>query len=338
MKIIKTVLFGAVLLAGCSNPQTKQKNNTDTAQANKPTTEICNQQDNDSFKNQIKLLSTINVPLGLKNEFFFNFRKHGILWALPQDIKNDSASKFLERLEEQTPHKGKFLLKQAQCYYVLLIGERAASGNTDFSLVIFDKSGNKIDSLSIFKIQNVESIMKTTYSYNRYYYISSDFEIYIKNFRISPEFEYYNYFNSDIYTINDNGHFVKYFDEENGNIEKVDSVITETTKGIFNFEKGNVKNHFKTGVWEEFSTPLNTTIYKGKTNRQAGREDIEPLLYGTGNYLNGVKDGTWSYFEIIENKTNSNSMALTTKRKNTILIKEQYDKGTLIKKEVLINP
>ncbi|WP_300685985.1 hypothetical protein [Chryseobacterium sp.] len=94
-----------------------------------------------------------------------------------------------------------------------------------------------------------------------------------------------------------------------------------------NEEQGVVKNHSKEGKWIEFK--LN-----GYLDLQKYPDFTDPYTYLEAEYKNGLPDGTWKFYKLLQQyNEETGEPILSTRKKGPLIYTEMYKEGVLEKRE-----
>ncbi|UKB82360.1 hypothetical protein LF887_15250 [Chryseobacterium sp. MEBOG06] len=94
-----------------------------------------------------------------------------------------------------------------------------------------------------------------------------------------------------------------------------------------NEEQGVVKNHSKEGKWTE-SKP------NGYLDLQKYPEFTDPYTYVEAEYKNGLPDGTWKFYKLLQQyNEETGEPILSTRKKGPLIYTEMYKEGVLEKRE-----
>lgn len=172
-------------------------------------------------------------------------------------------------------------------------------------LISYDKEGGQIDGIPV-----AFSAGRSVFNYDRFFFMDSIGIIHVIDF-FSDE-EYREVVRIEKWKMLDNGFFVRQFDRTNG----MYSSYSET---------GEVVNNTKNGKWIEIKS------------RQINKVNFNSLTYVEANYKNGVRDGVWSYYDLVFTYARNSDGVLETveggEKKGDLIFTETYNNGKCVNRD-----
>jgi len=229
------------------------------------------------------------------------------------------------------------VLQKENNFVSLLCQPSQYSYNSSYKIITLNFNGKIIDIFGLTASFDLPPNYKL-YT-NDLNYIDKNGVIYVKRSLVYPKSESTSdYIGFKSYKANNNGLILRYFITANAWFKKE---YTSTSHGpntpthYLEAEEGQVVRNRKNGKWKEIS------MNYGK-NKIKYFFDLKPPLFLNSNYKNGLKDGTWNYYNLQRDTLVDNRGAIeyknTTKKGKYLLMQEIYRDNILQKREQYNTP
>jgi len=198
----------------------------------------------------------------------------------------------------------------------------------EYRLISINSDAEIIDIKGVNEFLNVLSF-ESIYT-NELNYIDTARVLHVKRFVVYAKTESTSdYIGYVSYKLNNQGFFVRYFSESEGYYDEDYKSSSSTSNLYLESEKGHIKKHRKSGKWEEISMRHD---YYPKQNVR-----LNQPLYIKSNYKNGVKNGLWKYYNLINDTIryeNGHIRTIPTNQpSNELVMLEEYLDGRLISRK-----
>ena len=184
--------------------------------------------------------------------------------------------------------KNIYSILEKKKYDVVIATSTEKFTSTRVYIYTINKQNEIIDGINI-----SYNIGRDLYSNVRYFYIDSNLIIHLKSFTFIDDETILE--SNEKHQINTNGKIIRYF--------------SDNQKYITKKHNGTTANNTQVGYWTEIQSNY----------------FVDDITFSDGKYLDGLKIGTWNYFNLENSKKGSN-----------LLMTEEYSNdGELLKREIL---
>lgn len=286
----------------------------------------CDQYISDSIAKRMHSLPKTGIPFGSEESFNFKYPKY---WESPAGLAFggiDSLADyhFMKSYDAVSGYYLDTALVDETANFYVVLSDTWKECCTRRILTI-DKQGRIIDTLRLEELGGVGS-----WTYIRsLYYIDAQNRINRKFFLTDSEAERTYYLGERTYEIHPSGYFVRYYEQKEGKVAADQSISLEQDDVYIWKESGPIKNHLKNGTWEEVKMNYSLRVYP--------TEVYYKTTYSQAHYIDGLKDGTWNYYNV-QLDTNYGFITPSDRKGENLLMRETYDKGKLLKREFFEDP
>ena len=146
-----------------------------------------------------------------------------------------------------------------------------------------------------------------------------------------------DYVRHSVFKVLEDGKIARFYDKAEGNIELN---LKNTTPIYETFEKGKLRNHLRNGKWLYIGTDFD--FPRPNQGYQTCDPTCHKTVYLESIYQNGVKEGTWNYYNVPRDTTwdrRGTATIKNSKRKGKhLLMQEVYKDGKRLSRKRFADP